>query len=89
MVDITLFFSNRDDMMIYLYWRGENDPRVLEFDHRDQTIKNNTVAKMLYGSWERIFNEIQRCDVRCVNCHKIRTSIQLGYYRGKKGDRNV
>lgn len=58
---------------------GESDPIVLEFDHRDRKTKFKIVSTMLSGhySWQSVESEIQKCDVRCANCHRRRTYIQL------------
>lgn len=59
---------------------GEKDPVVLEFDHRDQATKVATVSKLvLGGSWDRVVLEIEKCDVRCANCHRRKTATQLGW----------
>lgn len=61
---------------------GEADPIVLEFDHRDPTIKDGEVTKLLgYASWERIEAEMDKCDVVCSNCHRKRTAKQFGWRR--------
>jgi len=61
---------------------GETDFRVLEFDHRDTEIKLGAISAMMsHVSWQTIADEIAKCDVRCANCHKRRTSIQLGWYK--------
>lgn len=57
------------------------DHRALEFDHRENiglpwTGKQRTVAAMMYFSWKRIQEEIDKCDVVCCNCHAIRTSLR-------------
>jgi hypothetical protein len=63
---------------------GINDIRVLEFDHRDRSTKKHTVSQMLKNhSWENILIEIEKCDILCSNCHKIKTSIQLNWTRNK------
>lgn len=53
---------------------GEADILVLEFDHIRE--KTADVSTLLTGahSWSRILSEIEKCDVRCANCHRIRTS---------------
>jgi 5-methylcytosine-specific restriction endonuclease McrA len=54
---------------------GEKDPIVLEFDHRIPKDKSKQVSRMLSGhySWEKIMFEIEKCDVRCANCHRRKT----------------
>ena len=61
---------------------GERDPIVLEFDHRDPKNKFKVIAKMLSGhySWESVRKEIEKCEVRCANCHRRKTYIQLEYW---------
>ncbi len=61
---------------------GNDDVRVLEFDHRDVTAKEAPVALLARDAYsaERIMREIRRCDVRCANCHRIRTHHQLGWW---------
>ena len=61
---------------------GNDDIRVLEFDHRDGTTKLGPVA-LLAGqgsSLARVQAEVVKCDVRCANCHRIRTHRQLGWW---------
>lgn len=62
---------------------GESDPVVLEFDHRDGEIKRLAIAQMIERrySWESIMAEIAKCDVRCANCHRRRTSKQRRHRR--------
>jgi len=63
---------------------GETDPIVLEFDHRDDVIKERNIADLVGNScsWTMIKKEIDKCDVRCANCHRRRTAIQQGWYKG-------
>ena len=61
---------------------GESDPVVLEFDHRDPARKRNDVGRLIHTSaLNTLKAEIEKCDVRCGNCHRIRTSEQYGWYR--------
>lgn len=62
---------------------GEADPIVLEFDHKADSIKVESVTQMVMNnaSWERITAEIEKCEVRCANCHRRRTAAQFGYKR--------
>lgn len=59
----------------------ESDLRVLDFDHRDRSLKRGMVSQMVYSAgWPRIAAEVALCDVRCANCHRRRTAQQLGYW---------
>jgi hypothetical protein len=60
-----------------------NNPIVLDFDHINPEDKKHEVSKMLHDgySWENILLEINKCDVRCANCHRIRTAEQQSWYR--------
>ena len=61
---------------------GETDPVVLDFDHVDPAKKLWTVGKMLSRqATPAIEREIAKCEVRCANCHRIRTAKQFGSYR--------
>ena len=62
---------------------GESDPIVLEFDHRDENTKLMSINKMrtMRYSWNTILAEIEKCDVRCANCHRRRTARQYGWER--------
>jgi hypothetical protein len=61
---------------------GESDPIVLEFDHRERTEKIENISNLvLHSSWERIKNEIEKCDVLCANCHRRKSAAQFGYKR--------
>jgi hypothetical protein len=60
---------------------GESDPVVLDFDHDSPSNKFKSVARMLSGhySWGKIQKEIQKCTIRCANCHRRRPHNQFGY----------
>lgn len=60
---------------------GETRPMCLDFDHRDQKTKKYMIAHMLQDyEWSKIIVEIDKCDVRCANCHRVRTSKQLNWW---------
>jgi hypothetical protein len=65
---------------------GEKDPIVLEFDHSGLEQKFKIIARMLSGhySWKSVYREIQKCEVRCANCHRRKTYIQLGCWGKNK-----
>jgi hypothetical protein len=86
----------RQRMLEYLHDKacaicGVNDVRVLEFDHIDPTKKSFGIAKALTYtfSWERILNEVSKCQILCANCHKIKTASESNWYKkGKTSSTN-
>ncbi len=61
---------------------GQTDIRVLDFDHV-RGKKSNDISKMMAigCSWSTIENEIAKCEVRCANCHRIKTGKSGGSWR--------
>lgn len=52
----------------------ERDPTVMEFVHlRDKEALVSALVKNCI-SWERLLEEIEKCDVVCANCHRRRTA---------------
>ena len=54
---------------------GNGDWRVLEFDHRNPLNKSFTISHAIcHGGVGilKLVTEIEKCDVVCANCHKIR-----------------
>ncbi len=65
---------------------GECDPVVLDFDHlRD---KSFDVTRMLDMSMVKIKKEIEKCVVRCANCHRRKTAREKRFYRFVAGECN-
>jgi hypothetical protein len=62
---------------------GERDLRTLDFDHRDPALKRLGVAQMVLGgwTWAAVAEEIAKCDVRCANCHRVRTAEAFGWWK--------
>jgi len=61
---------------------GNDNIIVLDFDHvRGKKI--NSVITMIYRGFcsRKIIIEIEKCDIRCANCHRIKTAKQFSYYR--------
>ena len=59
---------------------GAADVVVLEFDHV-RGVKIGAVGAMAYSpvTLSKLKREIQKCDVRCANCHRKRTSRTWRY----------
>ncbi|MDQ3806067.1 MAG: hypothetical protein M3416_19825 [Acidobacteriota bacterium] len=51
----------------------------MEFDPRDGTIKEAAVANLATKGCPdaRLIEEIEKCDVVCANCHRLRTYRRL------------
>lgn len=63
---------------------GENDPVVLEFDHMKPGNKYRNVSDLLQFGLPSIEKEIEKCEVRCANCHRRKTAKQFGTWKIKK-----
>ena len=59
---------------------GEEDSLVLDFDHIDDN-KSFDISKGIKDrlSLKRIFEEIEKCEVICSNCHRKRTATQYNW----------
>ena len=64
---------------------GENDIQVLEFDHKDKSNKSYDVAVMIRRGipFKKVVSEIEKCDVRCANCHRRKTGIEINSWKLK------
>jgi hypothetical protein len=63
---------------------GEASRAVLEFDHRDPSQKRLPVSRLAeIAGWRTVLQEIEKCDVRCANCHRKRTAAQFGWAKLK------
>lgn len=62
---------------------GETDVRCLQFDHRDRGNMVADISRLVttHSSWQRVLREIEKCDVRCANCHCRRTAQQVNSWR--------
>lgn len=61
---------------------GYSNPIALEFDHvRGKKIA--ALSQLASDCWslEKIKEEISKCEVRCANCHRIKTANQLNWYK--------
>lgn len=79
-------------LRVYLYQRlskskcvdcGEDDVLVLEFDHIDN--KRFGIAQMYKNrySLDAVKEELERCVVRCANCHRRKTAKESSFWRFK------
>ena len=55
-------------------------PEALHFDHRDPSEKEFTIGNSKTRSLELVLAEIAKCDVRCANCHAVRSRM-LGHHK--------
>jgi hypothetical protein len=63
---------------------GESDIIVLDFDHRNPRLKeHNVIVLAMHKPWKRVLLEIEKCDVRCANCHRKRTAQQYGWRKAR------
>lgn len=62
---------------------GETNILVLEFDHREN--KRLDIGTMLCSAYslKALQVEINKCDVRCANCHRIKTLDERSSWRIK------
>ena len=77
----------RETLLEYLLERecvdcGEKDPIVLDFDHKDPETKFKGIHRMLAGhySWDSLLKEIEKCEIRCANCHRRKSYTQFKYW---------
>jgi transposase-like protein len=60
---------------------GAHDPLILEFDHVGPKVANVTRLAWAGASLATIDAEIERCQVRCANCHRRITAQRGGHFR--------
>ncbi len=60
---------------------GEKDIIVLEFDHKQDKIRE--IGKMVSGRYSllKVKVEVGKCEVRCANCHRRKTAKQFGWHK--------
>jgi ribosomal protein S27AE len=60
---------------------GEEDWRVLEFDHREPCLKVDAITNLVNRvPWNRVKAEMEKCEIRCANCHRRKTQVDFGHY---------
>jgi hypothetical protein len=61
---------------------GETDVVVLEFDHVTGIKEYNIATLIQRGSLiEKISHELEKCVVRCANCHRRKTATDFNWYK--------
>ena len=63
---------------------GESDPIVLDYDHQRDKIKAVGVMLCSALSWSTIKKEIDKCEVRCSNCHRRKTAKEQKTYKWER-----
>lgn len=61
---------------------GRFDPHQMDFDHRDPATKSFNVmsGRAMLMSTRKVLAEVAKCDIVCVNCHRVRSRAQ---HRGR------
>lgn len=55
---------------------GDHFPSVaMDYDHV-RGVKFRMISTMANYSWERVLNEVSKCDLVCANCHRLRTQAR-------------
>ena len=64
---------------------GNNDIRVLDFDHEGSKFMG--VGQMVRNCYsiKAIEFEIAKCKIRCANCHRIKTFVRGKFWKEKIG----
>ena len=79
--------ENRKRLIEYLMHHpcvdcGHTDVRVLDFDHvRGKKLRHISQMINIACSWATIEAEIAKCEVRCANCHRIKTGEKVSSWR--------
>ena len=52
---------------------------ALHFDHKDRLEKAANVSQLVGSKLKWLFKEIRKCEVRCANCHAVKTVEEKEY----------
>jgi hypothetical protein len=81
-VNLTRWHRRRAFARWGVHFAGESDPVVLEFDHVRGRKRAPLERLVSVGcSREALLAELDKCVVRCANCHRRRTAQTRGYRR--------
>jgi len=64
---------------------GETNPLVLDFDHLKTKKFEISNATSMAIALPTLIKEINKCAIRCANCHRIKTAKELGWWKDKLG----
>jgi hypothetical protein len=64
---------------------GETDRVVLELDHVRGDKEFNIGSMVSMFSWTRIAKELEKCEIRCANCHRRKTARDYKWFKGVFG----
>jgi len=57
---------------------------ALDFDHRDPDQKLFNISQRVTKNWDSLLLEIEKCDVLCANCHRVRTYNEKHYKKDEQ-----
>lgn len=63
---------------------GRFPPEAMDFDHLPHKGKRFSLSNVQYATMASVVAEMERCEIVCANCHRIRTA---GRNRGRKPGR--
>lgn len=84
-------FEHREKLRNYAYNHLKNNPCIdcgesrvacLQFDHLDPSTKKYNIGHAIKNrvAIKTLQDEIDKCVIRCANCHAIRTAYDQGWY---------
>lgn len=60
---------------------GQRFPAAcMDFDHKNPADKTAAVSMLSGRRWRTTVAEMDKCDVVCANCHRVRSAIQRGVF---------
>ena len=62
---------------------GEKNPACLDFDHTSGE-KKELISRLVHQgvSLQSLLSEIDKCTIRCSNCHRKKTARDFNWYKG-------
>jgi hypothetical protein len=63
---------------------GVTDTLVLQFDHIHGKVSDIASLVRSGCNTQRVIDEIDKCEVRCANCHRRRTAYDAGWFRAQQ-----